>query len=89
MDVKSAAQEDVNLIKIYRNGQQESHRMPRWVAEMEIGCIPLEQPDVASARIESIQIDQHAAYPLKRLTPGRAQYIALFMADFLEPKRVA
>ena len=89
MDVRQASQEMVNLIKEYRNGEQDSHSMPRWVAEMEIGCIPLEQPEVARARIEPIHIDRPSAYPLKRLTPGRAQNIALFLADFLESRLVA
>lgn len=35
MNAKGRTQEFVDLIKVFRNGQQESIRMPRWVAELE------------------------------------------------------
>ncbi len=89
MNAKSQTHEFVNLVKVYRNGEEESASMPRWVAEMEIGCIPLEQPNVARARIESIDIDRKAAYPIKRRNPQLAQYIALYLADFLPAPTVA
>lgn len=89
MNAKCNIHEIVNLIKFFRNGQQVSMSMPHWVAELEIGCIPLEQPDVARAQIEPIQIDRQAAYPAKRVDPERARYIAMRLADYLSAPLVA
>jgi LPS O-antigen subunit length determinant protein (WzzB/FepE family) len=89
MNAKRQAYEFVNLVKVYRNGQQESASMLRWVAELEIGCIPLDQPGVARARIEPIQIDRRAAYPIKRASPEQTCYIALYLASFLPAPLVA
>jgi hypothetical protein len=89
MNAKCRTHEFVNLIKVLRNGQQESISMPRWVAELEMGCIPLEQPDVARVQIEPIQIDRQAAYPAKRVDPEQARYIALRLADYLSAPLVA
>jgi hypothetical protein len=89
MNAKSQARELVNLVKVYRNGQQESASMPRWMAEMEIGCIPLDQPNVARARIEPIHVDRQAAYPVKRVNFEQIWYIALHLADFLPAPLVA
>ncbi len=89
MNAKSQAHEFVNLVKVYRNGQQESAGMPRWLAEMEIGCIPLEQPNVARARIEPIQVDRRAAYPAKRINFEQVWYLALHLADFMPAPLVA
>lgn len=89
MSAKQVAQEFVNLVKVYRNGEQQSISMPRWVAELEIGCIPLEQPNVARARIEPIRIDRQAAYPVKRASLDQAWRIAVQLAAFLPAQLVA
>ncbi len=89
MNAKGYTCEFVNLVKVYRNGQQESASMPRWVAEMEIGCIPLDQPNVARARIEPIHVDRRAAYPAKRVNVERAWFIALHLASFMSAPLVA
>ena len=89
MNTRSMANTFVNLVKVYRNGQQEITSMPRWVAELEIGCIPQEQPEVARARIEPIQIDPQAAYPRKRIDPVKMRDIALYMAEYLAAPLVA
>ena len=89
MNAKGRTQEFVDLIKAFRNGQQESIRMPRWVAELELGCIPLEQPDVTRAHIEPIQIDRQAAYPARRVDPERVWILALQWAAYLPAPLVA
>jgi hypothetical protein len=63
--------------------------MPRQVAELEISCIPLEQPDVARAKIEQIQIDPHATYPARHANPELIRQIALYLATFIPARLVA
>jgi hypothetical protein len=89
MNARCQTHEFVNLVKVFRDGQQASQSMPRWMAELEIGCIPLEEPDVARARIEPIQIDGKAAYPARRANLERARQIAFYLATFMPAPLVA
>lgn len=89
MNAKETAYEVVNLVKVYRNGDEESNSMPRWIAELEMGCIPLEQPEVARARIEPIRINRQAPYPVKQVPLNDMLHLALEMAWFLPMQLVA
>ncbi len=80
--------EFVDLVKVDRHGQEYRECMPRWLAEIAIACIPLEEPEIALAKIEPIQVNPKAPYPIKVTTPERAWYTALFLADYL-PARFA
>ncbi len=44
---------------------------------------------VARARIEPIQINRKSPYPIKVAAPGKTYRIALLLAAFLLPRRVA
>ena len=83
MDLKTLLFEFVDLVKIYRDGRENRERMPRWLAELFIECISLEEPDVARARIEPIHVDGKASYPIKPVSLERTHRIALQMAAFL------
>ena len=89
MNVRHQVYEFVNLVKVFRDGRQESVRMTRWVAELELGCISYEQPDVTRARIESIEIDPKAPYPARPVNPQQMREIALYLATFLAAPLVA
>jgi hypothetical protein len=89
MNTRHQVHEFVNLVRMFRDGRQESVSMPRWVAELELGCISYEQPDVTRARIESIEIDPQAPYPARPANPERMREIALYLATFLAAPLVA
>ncbi len=88
MNLKQSVLEFVDLVKVDRNGRECRESMPRWMAELAIGCIPVEDPEVAYARIEPIHIDRQAPYPVKQATPEQARRIALYLASYL-PIRAA
>ncbi len=88
MNIRKLALEFVDVIKIYRDGREKRERMPRWLAEMSIGCISREEPDVARARIEPICVDEQALYPVRSAGLVQMHQIALQMAVFL-PARLA
>ncbi len=88
MNRKQLALEFVDLVKVDRTGRECRESMPRWMAELAIGCIPVEEPEVAYAKIEPIYIDRQAPYPVKQATPEQARHTALYLADYL-PTRVA
>lgn len=83
MKFKQLALEFVNLIKVDRAGREHRESMPRWLAEIAIGCIPLEEPEIACARIEPIQVDRHAPYPVRQATSHQIWQAAYAMADYL------
>ncbi len=89
MDLKQLALEFVNLVKVDRHGREYRESMPRWMAEIAIGCIPLEEPEIAFARIEPIQIDRWAPYPMKQATPQQIWQAAFSMASYLPTRLVA
>ena len=88
MNLRKPALEFVEVIKIYRDGREKRERMPRWLAEMSIGCISTEEPDIARARIEPIRIDEQATYPVRSVRFEQMHQIALQLAVFL-PARLA
>ncbi len=89
MGFKQLALEFVDLVKVDRSGREYRESMPRWLAEIAIGCIPLEEPEVAYAKIEPIHTNPKAPYPMKPATPERIWFAALFIADFLPIRSVA
>ncbi len=89
MSSRKYALEFVDLVKAYRNGQEHRESMPRWLAELAIGCIPSEEPEVARARIEEIRVNRRAPYPMKAVSLTEAHHIALRMATFMTARLVA
>lgn len=83
MNTNRMTHEFVELVKVDRAGREHRESMPRWLAEMTIGCIPLEEPDIALAWIAPIQVDPQSPYPAKTVTPEQVWNIAFFMAHFL------
>jgi hypothetical protein len=88
MNLKQSATEFVNLVKIDRHDREHRESMPRWLAEVAIGCIPTEEPEVAFAWIEPIQIDPQAPYPIRPVTPRQIWQAAFTLAVYL-PFRLA
>jgi hypothetical protein len=88
MNFRKPALELVEVIRIYRDGREKRERMPRWLAEMSIGCISREEPDVARARIELIHVDEQAPYSVRSVRSEQMHQIALQLAVFL-PARLA
>ena len=87
MNFKHQHNEFVDLIKIDRQGAETRESMPRWLAELSIGCIAAEEPNVARARIEQIQINPQAHYPVKSTQNNYTRQIALQLAAHL-PNRL-
>jgi hypothetical protein len=83
MNLKQSALEFVDLVKVDRIGREYRESMPRWLAEIAIGCIPAEEPEVAYAWIEPIQVDPRAPYPARRGTPQQIWQAAFTLADYL------
>jgi hypothetical protein len=83
MNARKAAFEFVDVVKVYRNGREQRESMPRWLAELFIGCIPSDEPDVARARIAPIEVDAQARYPARRVSPAQTHYMALQLAVYL------
>lgn len=88
MNLKQQALEFVDLVKIDRTGRELRESMPRWLAEIAIGCIPAEEPEVAYAWIEPIEVDRSAPYPIKPATPQQIWHAAFVLAGYL-PFRLA
>jgi hypothetical protein len=89
MNDKQLASEFVNVVKIDRAGHENRESMPRWLAEIAIGCIPIEEPEVAYAWIEPIEVDPRAPYPIKQATPQQIWQSALILACYLPFRAVA
>ena len=89
MNLKHLAQEVVDLVKVDRTGRECRESMPRWLAELAIACIPTDEPQVALARIEPIDVNRTAGYPIKLATPARVRHIALQLASYLPARLVA
>jgi hypothetical protein len=83
MNLKQQALEFVDLIKVDRTGREYRESMPRWLAEIAIGCIPAEEPEVAFAWIEPIQVDPRAPYPARQTTLRQIWQAAFILADYL------
>ncbi|HTP07184.1 MAG TPA: hypothetical protein VMP08_02970 [Anaerolineae bacterium] len=88
MKLKQLALEFVELVKVDRAGQEYRESMPRWLAEVAIGCIPAEEPEVAYAWIAPLEIDRRAPYPARQVTPQQIWQAAFILADYL-PVRLA
>ncbi len=88
MDLKQLALEFVDLVKVDRSGREYRESMPRWLAEIAIGCIPAEEPEVAYAWIEPIQVNRWAPYPARPATPQQIWRAALVLADYLPSRLV-
>ena len=89
MDLKPSAREFVNLVKVDRNGWEHRESMPRWLAEIAIGRIPTEEPEVAIAHIESIRVNRKARYPIKLASSEQARRIALHLASYMRTRWAA
>ena len=89
MDLKQSAREFVDLVKVDRNGREHRESMPRWLAEIAIGRIPTEEPEVAIAQIKSIRVNRKAWYPIKLASPEQARRIALHLASYMQARWVA
>jgi hypothetical protein len=76
------AKEVVVLIRELRDGTLSEERMERWLAELAIGCIPREEPNVAKARIARLPVEQyrHKPYPMKRVSRQTIYRTALAFA---------
>ena len=88
MNLKQLALEFVELVKIDRAGREYRESMPRWLAEVAIGCIPLEEPEVAYAWIAPIEVDRRALYPAKQVTSQQILQAAFVLADYLPARLV-
>jgi hypothetical protein len=88
MNLKQLVLESVNVIRIYRDGHEQCDRVPHWLAELMIGAIAYEEPDVARARIEAIHIDGSALYSTRPIDLFKARQLALQMAVYM-PDRYA
>lgn len=53
------AREIVVLTRTLRDGSITEERVERWLAELIIGCIPLEEPHVARAKIAPLPVDEY------------------------------
>jgi hypothetical protein len=83
MNLKQVALEFVELVRVDRTGREYRESMPRWLAEIAIGCIPAEQPEVAYAWIAPIEVDPRAPYPVRRATSQQIWQAAFILADYL------
>ena len=77
-----AAREVVVLIRELRDGTLTEERMERWLAELAIGCIPREEPNVAKARIMRLPVESYRRnpYPIKRASRWTIHRTALAFA---------
>ena len=80
--------EFLDLVKVDGTGQEYRESMPRWLAEIAMGRLSAEEPEVAYARIEPIQANRWAPYPAKPATPQQIWRAALALAGFLPPRLV-
>ncbi len=83
MNLQQLAQEIVELVKIDRAGREHRESMPRWLAEIAIGSIPAEEPEVAFAWIAPIEIDRQTPYPARRVTYRQIWRAAFALAGYL------
>jgi hypothetical protein len=76
------AREVVALIRELRDGTITEERLERWLAELLIGCIPREEPNVAKARIVRLRVEAHRRnhYPMRRADTETAHELALALA---------
>lgn len=76
------AREVVVLIRQLRDGTVIEERMERWLAELAIGCIPREEPNVAKARIERLPLESYSrsSYPIRRVNRQTIHRTALAFA---------
>jgi len=76
------AREVVVLIRELRDGKVTEERLERWLAELVIGCIPREEPDVAKARIARLPFEAYRQkpYPMKRVSRRTIHRTALIFA---------
>ena len=88
MNLKQLALEFVELVKIDRRGREYRESMPRWLAEIAVGCIPLEEPEIAYARIEAICIERRSPYPARQVTLEQIWHAAYALADYLPSRLV-
>ncbi|CAG0936895.1 hypothetical protein TFLX_05792 [Thermoflexales bacterium] len=88
MELKQLALEFVDLVKIDRTGQEYRESKPRWLAEMAIGRMLDEEPEVAYAWIEPIQAYRWASYPIRPATPRHIWLIATALAHYLPSRLV-
>ncbi len=89
MSLKPLTQEFVELVKVDQNGQEHRIAMPRWLAEIAIDGIPAEASKVALFRIEPVEVDPKAPYPLKLATLEETWGAALVLANYLPVRLVA
>ena len=83
MNLRQLALEFVELVRVDRAGREYRESMPRWLAEVAIGCIPAEEPEVAYAWIAPIEVDRHAPYPVRRVTSQQIWQAAFTLAGYL------
>ena len=78
-----SARETVVLIRELRDGTVIEERTERWLAELLIGCIPQEEPEVAKARITPLPVDEYRQnhYAMKRSSDRQAYWLALMLAQ--------
>ena len=72
--------EEVELVKVLRDGREARERMPRWLAEMTLAAIPFSEANVAKAKIEKYAPRTDPRSPYK---PAKANLkAALYMGEF-------
>ncbi len=76
------AREVVVLIRELRDGTVTEERMEHWLADLAMGCIPREEPNVAKARIARLPVETYRRnpYPIKRVNRRTTGRIALGLA---------
>jgi hypothetical protein len=77
------AKEIVVIRRDLRDGTATEERAERWLAELIVGCIPYDEPNVASARIFTLAVDDYRLrkYPAKRAERAQSYRQALRLAD--------
>lgn len=87
-ELRQRAVEYVDLVRVDRSGKEHRESMPRNLAELAIARIPLDEPEIATAKIETIKVQPKAEYQRQAQSEERKQANALAMANRL-PARSA
>ncbi len=77
----------VILQRVMRDGSMKEERLERWLAELTVGCISYDEPEVARANIRPLPVDDYRKrpYPLKVRSNRQLYRLALALAHFKNP----
>ncbi len=82
-----APQDTVVLQRVMRDGSVKEERLECWLAELTIGCISYDEPEVAHANIRPLPVDDYRkrSYPRKVFSKQQLYRLALALAHFKNP----